>query len=114
MKKILLGLFLSSLALSSHNLLAQEDVIAQGEEIYMARCDYCHGEVPQKGGAMFLGQRYQGSKPAILHDRTDLVPEFIRAIVRTNTPGMTPVRITEVNEQGLDALIAYLTRNNPE
>lgn len=114
MKKIMVNIFIATLAFCSHNLIAQEDVIAQGEEVYMARCDYCHGEGPQKGGAMFLGQRYQGSKPAILHDRTDLVPEFIRVIVRSNTPGMTPIRITEVNEQELDALIAYLTRNNPQ
>jgi hypothetical protein len=27
---------------------------------------------------------------------------------------MTPIRITEVSEPELDALIAYLTRNNPD
>jgi hypothetical protein len=51
---------------------------------------------------------------AIYHQRTSLLPEYIRNIVRTNTPGMTPVRITEVNEQELDALISYLIRNNQD
>jgi len=91
---------------------AQESTLEAGERIYMARCEYCHGEGPQKGGTMMLHRRYGDSKPAVLHMRTDLLPDYIRNIVRTNTPGMTPVRITEVSEQELDALIAFLTRNN--
>lgn len=114
MKIVCFGLLVFSLSLSSNYLIAQEDVIVQGEEVYLARCEYCHGEGLQKGGTMMLQQRYQGSKPAILHQRADLLPEYIRNIVRTNTPGMTPVRITEVNEQELDALISYLIRNNQD
>ncbi|MDG2175961.1 MAG: cytochrome c [Gammaproteobacteria bacterium] len=113
MRKLILKMLFSVLALSSFNLLAQEDITAQGEEVYMARCEYCHGEGLQKGGTIMLHRRYGDSKPAVLHQRTDLLPEYIRNIVRTNTPGMTPVRITEVNEKELDALILFLTRNNP-
>ena len=90
-----------------------QDEVSRGEAIYQARCEYCHGDGPQKGGTMMLQRRYQGSRPAVLHQRTDLAAQFIRVMVRTNTPGMAPVRITEVSEQELDALIAYLTRNNP-
>ena len=114
MKTTHFGLLILSLGISNYSLGAPEDVIAQGEEVYQARCEYCHGEGLQKGGTMMLQQRYQGSKPSILHQRTDLLPEYIRNIVRTNTPGMTPVRITEVNERELDALISYLTRNNQD
>jgi mono/diheme cytochrome c family protein len=93
---------------------AQDSAMETGERIYLARCEYCHGEGPQKGGTMMLHRRYGESKPAVLHQRIDLLPEYIRNVVRTNTPGMTPVRITEVNEEELDALIAFLTRNNPD
>ncbi len=41
-----------------------------------------------------LGQRYQGTDiPALLTERTDLAPEYIRVMVRTNTNGTTPIRI---------------------
>ena len=113
MKKIIQTLVFSILVIGTQSLYAQEDLIAQGEKIYMARCEYCHGEGLQKGGTMMLHRRYQDTKPSVLHQRTDLVSEFIRTIVRNNTPGMTPVRITEVDEKGLDALIAFLARNNP-
>jgi len=93
---------------------AQNSQVAQGREVYMARCEFCHGEGLQKGGTMALQGRYQGSVPAVLHQRTNLTAEYIRVVVRTNTNGMAPVRITEVNEQQLDALIAYLTRNNDD
>lgn len=98
----------------SNSLFAQDELVAQGEQIFLARCEYCHGEGPQKGATLTLGQRYQGTDiPALLAERTNLTPEYIRVMVRTNTTGMTPIRVTEVDEQQLDALIAYLTRNNP-
>ena len=90
----------------------RDAVVAQGREVYLARCEYCHGEGLQKGGTMALQGRYQGAVPAILDRRTNLAAEYIRTVVRTNTNGMAPVRITEVDQQQLDALIAYLTRNN--
>lgn len=90
----------------------QEALVAQGQEVYFARCEYCHGPGPQKGGTMTLQLRYQGAVPGVLAERTNLTPEYIRAVVRTATPGMTPIRITEVSEQDLEAVIAYLTRYN--
>ena len=110
----LLVVLTSAFVMAANTTTAQESSVSQGEVVYMARCEYCHGDGPQKGGTMMLQRRYQGSRPAVLHQRTDLVAEYVRAIVRTNTPGMTPIRITEVSEQELDALIAYLTRNNPD
>ncbi len=92
--------------------LGQDDLVAQGREVYMGRCEYCHGPGPQKGGTMTLQLRYQGAVPGVLAERTNLTPEYIRAVVRTATPGMTPIRITEVSEQDLEAVIAYLTRYN--
>jgi len=92
----------------------REAMIAEGREVFVRRCEYCHGEGPQKGGTMALQGRYQDAVPGLLDQRTNLPAEYIRQIVRTNTAGMTPIRITEVSEQELDALIAYLTRNNPD
>ena len=91
---------------------AQDALVTQGQEVYLARCEYCHGTGRQQGGTMTLRRRYQGAVPAPLAERTNLAPEYIRAVVRTATNGMAPIRMTEVSEQDLEAVIAYLTRNN--
>lgn len=91
----------------------REALIEEGRNVYLARCEYCHGGGVQKGASMMLQRRYQGAVPAVLHERTNLPPEYIRLVVRTNTSGMAPIRTTEVSESQLDAVIAYLTRNNP-
>jgi hypothetical protein len=52
--------------------------------------------------------------PAVLDQRSDLVPEFIEVIVRQGISFMPQFRKTEVSDADLQALTAYLTRNNPE
>ena len=98
-------------AIAQESGIDRETVVAQGREVYLARCEYCHGEGLQKGGTMALQGRYQGAVPAVLDQRTNLTAEFIREVVRTNTNGMAAVRITEVDAQQLDALVAYLMRD---
>jgi len=107
--KYFIFLFIS---LSSTSVFAVGDIIQQGEQIFLAKCDYCHGPGPQKSGTTLLQRRYKDALPALLSKRTNLTPEYIRTVVRTYTTSMTPYRITEINDQELDALAAYLTRNN--
>ena len=68
--------------------------------------------VCSKGGTFVLGARYQDALPALLTERTDLAPEYIGAVLRTWTNGMAAFRPTEITDSELEALIAYLTRNN--
>lgn len=91
---------------------AQDSELALGEKIFIDKCEYCHGDGPQKGGTHTLGARYQGALPALLTERTNLTPEYIRAVVRNWTNGMAAFRPSEITDSELDALIAYLTRNN--
>lgn len=99
-------------ALSSGSALAQDSELEIGERIFIDKCEYCHGDGVQKGGTHTLGARYQGAIPAVLSERTNLTGEYIRAVVRTWTNGMAPFRPSEITDSELDALIAYLTRNN--
>jgi hypothetical protein len=65
-------------------------------------------------GTQQLGIKYRDSDiPAVLDERTDLVPEFIEVIVRQGVSFMPQFRKTEIGDEDLDALSAYLTRNNP-
>ena len=91
---------------------AQDSALALGERIYVDKCEYCHGEGVQKGGTFVLEARYEGAVPALLTERTNLTPEYINAVVRTWTNGMAPFRPTEISDSELEALVAFLTRNN--
>ncbi len=90
---------------------AQDSTLALGERIFQDKCEYCHGAGVQKGGTYVLQARYQGALPALLTERTDLAPEYVRAVLRTWTNGMAPFRPTEISDSELEALIAYLTGN---
>ena len=99
-------------ALTSGGAIAQDSELALGEKIFIDKCEYCHGDGPQKGGTHTLGARYQDALPALLTERTNLTPEYIRAVVRNWTNGMAAFRPSEITDSELEALIAYLTRTN--
>jgi hypothetical protein len=64
-------------------------------------------------GTQQLRIKYRDTSiPAVLDERTDLVPEFIVVIVRQGVSFMPQFRKTEISDAELDALAAYLTRNN--
>jgi cytochrome c5 len=102
--------------------------IEKGHTVFARWCEGCHARGtpvqsnPAPGnygliGRMWAGtytlqQRYNGRLPAALEDRTDLSPELIRTTVRNGLNIMPGTRTTEVSDDELDALIAYLTRNN--
>lgn len=99
--------------------------VKEGQAVFVRWCESCHGRgtpiqsTPNGGevgriwaGTYTLEQRYKGAIPAALEDRTNLTPEFIRTVVRNGLNVMPRTRKTEISDDKLDALIAYLTRNN--
>ena len=112
MKRITAVISLLFLAFASGGAAAQDSALELGERIYVDKCEYCHGDGVQKGGTFILEARYEGALPALLIERTNLTPEYIEAVLRTWTNGMAPFRPTEISESELEALVAYLTRNN--
>lgn len=92
-----------------------------GKVVFDKWCLPCHGavapaEMPFGGdglpGTSALRIKYRGEIPAVLEDRTDLVPAFIRTVVRGGLFGMPMTRRTEISDAELDDIITYLTRNN--
>lgn len=61
-------------------------------------------------GTNLLQQRYKGSVPAALEERTDLTPETVGYFVRHGLNVMPGFRKTELSDGDLKALSAYLTR----
>lgn len=93
--------------------------VRRGQEVFRARCRICHGAIPKETvagglppmpGTQALQVRYQGEKPAMLEQRTDLTPAFVKAIVRNGLNSMPFFRPTEVTNADLEALCAYLSR----
>ena len=79
---------------------------------YQDYCAVCHGKGPGKPGTLALKVKYKGKVPALLADRTDLTKPLIKAYVRNGLYVMPTFRKTEISDADLDAIAAYLTRNN--
>ena len=91
----------------------------RGKEVFQARCEACHGALPPgqtaglpaMPGTAALSLKYKNAKPAELERRTDLTPEFVALFVRKGAGIMPPFRPTELSNDDLKALGAYLARN---
>ena len=79
---------------------------------YQNYCSMCHGEGIGKPGTMALEAKYKGTRPALLEKRTDLTVALVKTYVRNGISIMPFFRKTEISDADLDAIAAYLTRNN--
>ena len=84
--------------------------IERGHKVYDKWCFPCHGTGLGKPGTDSLKAR--GVNPPVLEERTDLSAAVIKLSVRHGVLFMPMFRKTEVSDADLDAITAYLTRNN--
>lgn len=88
----------------------------QGRKLYEYWCSTCHGAgVGAEGRAQLPGtaalqEKYQGELPAVLEERTDLTPEIVSLFVRNGVSVMPFFRKTEISDEELAQISAYLTR----
>jgi (+)-pinoresinol hydroxylase len=82
----------------------------KGYAQYETSCAVCHGSGPARPGTRALAAKYQSTLPALLEQRTDLMPAYIKSVVRQGISVMPPFRKTELSDADLDAIVAYLTR----
>jgi (+)-pinoresinol hydroxylase len=100
-----------SLTFAAQALAAPDDAqIERGHKVFQKWCYPCHGPGTDKPGTMSLAAR--GQKPAVLEERTDLTAPVIKTFVRHGVLYMPMFRKTEISDADLDAIAAYLTRNN--
>jgi (+)-pinoresinol hydroxylase len=104
-------LLLCSLTFAASAFAAPDDAtMERGHVVYQKWCFPCHGTGSGKPGTASLAAR--GQKPAVLEERTDLTVVMIKTFVRHGVLYMPMFRKTEVSDADLDAISAYLTRNN--
>ena len=98
---------------------ADDARLQAGKKTYDYWCATCHG--PERGlpgfeelpGTQQLRIKYRGTDISpLLEERKDLVPEFVKIIVRQGISFMPQFRKTEISDKELDELAAYLARNN--
>lgn len=109
-----LGAGLVAGALSTGAAAQTDAAVARGREVFAHWCAPCHGAgrgddgAPMLPGTHALTLKYRGQKPGLLEERTDLPAELIKAFVRSGIASMPPFRKTEVSDEDLEAIAAYL------
>lgn len=99
---------LAAAALSAPALAQDNADKALGKQVFDKWCEPCHGGGPGRPGTAALEALYRGQKPAMLEERTDLVPDITRTFVRNGVSVMPFFRKTEISDAELAALAAYL------
>ena len=83
-------------------------LIERGDQVFQYWCAPCHAPGPKHPGTQALDALYRGQKPGALEERTDLVSALTQTFVRTGVSIMPPFRKTEISDDDLAALAAYL------
>ncbi len=91
--------------------------LERGKAAFTYWCATCHGATIWENGRTLAGTtslaiKYGKDKPAALEERTDLLPDYVKAVIRNGIKGMPTFRKTEVSAADADAIAAYLARNN--
>lgn len=77
------------------------------EDLFNTHCGICHLQMGP--GTIMLGRRL-GPDHALLNERLDLDPAYIKQVVRAGIGGMPPQTRVDLPDAELDSVAAYLTR----
>jgi len=112
MKKQFIFLLMCSGFMFTGMTMADDALIEQGKGIFQYWCTPCHGDGPEYPGTVALAAKYKNQIPALLDQRTDMNGEFVKTFVRNGISIMPFFRKTEISDADLEAIVAYLGRNN--
>lgn len=83
-----------------------------GAEVFATHCATCHDTGVSHPGTLAL-QATRGREFAVLEERTDLTPDYVREIVRHGLRGMPPFRLTELSDAEVEAVARYIGKSKP-
>jgi len=101
------GCALPAMPASPHSIPPVESARSTGGKIFDKWCSDCHSTA-EGPGSRALQRKYRGSLPAILEQRTDLRPGYVKLAVRHGVSFMPSFRKTEISDADLALLAAYL------
>ena len=80
---------------------------ASGKEVFEHYCVHCHGAGNDQPGTLQLG-RTRGKDKAVLTERTDLLPDYVRLVVRGGLRAMPSFAPSDLTDAKLSVLARYL------
>lgn len=80
-----------------------------GQEVFDRQCVHCHGPGKEATGTLQLA-RTRGEDRALLTERDDLAPEYVRYVVRHGLKAMPAYVPSDLTEAQLEALTDFLAR----
>jgi mono/diheme cytochrome c family protein len=84
-------------------------VRSAGGKVFDKWCRDCHS-TPMGSGSMALQRKYNGNPSAIIEQRSDLNPDYVKQVVRHGISFMPSFRKTEISDAEVALLGAYLTK----
>ena len=102
----------AALTLFGANFPAVRAAERMGQEVYDKWCGFCHDAGPMKAGTIGLQEKYKGAKPAVLLERNDLTPDFVKYVARHGLNYMPRFRKTEISDGELNELADYVARKS--
>lgn len=110
---------LAVIALCAHASSTAETLVERGEAVFQRNCAACHGEgrgaaspaAAQLPGTLALSLKYRGEIPALLELRSELTAATLRVFLRNGVGSMPPFRPTEITDDDIEAIAAYLAQS---
>lgn len=93
---------------SPHSASPAEPARSSGGKIFAKWCSDCHSTA-EGPGSLALQRKYQGRLPAVLEQRSDLSPAYVKLAVRQGISYMPSFRKTEISDADLSLVAAYLS-----
>jgi mono/diheme cytochrome c family protein len=87
--------------------------VRNGRELFNYWCLPCHGAGPGHAGTQRLARRL-GADQSVLLQRHNLSVEYVQHVVRNGFQMMPPFRYTEISDQELQAIAAYVSKHGKE
>lgn len=110
----LFGMALLAVGLIGRGSFAEEpQQFAAGRAVYVKWCAPCHDPGVSHPGTNALTVKYRGRKSGVLLEWQDLPAGAVKVFVRHGISVMPHFRKTEISDQELAELAAYLSRNTP-
>jgi len=93
--------------LSPRSAAPTEPARSAGGKIFDKWCGDCHS-TPEGPGSMAIQRKYRGAVPAVLEQRNNLAPAYVKLVVRRGVSFMPSFRKTEISDADLALVADYL------
>ena len=87
---------------------ATDATMPLGEQVYRHWCSHCHNPGIEHPGTQAIAAKYDGQRPGVLLEWTDLEPAYVELFVRQGISVMPQFRKTQISDAELKALAEWM------